>query len=458
MVKCNVTRRLFMKRRILAIVLLVSLVLPGLGHAQGSIRVLDQGVETAFRDYITFNISLESDASITEARLLYRVAGQIATARGDAEIEPGTRVDASFTIEQERDYLPPGTELEYWWKVADEAGNELETDRQPLLYMDERHDWQKLSTDRLTLYWYTGGRALGEALFDQANQTLDQIEAEAGVKVKLPVKIFIYGSKDDLRDAIAVGSQEWTGGQAFTEQGVVVIGVPPTDLDYGLVATPHELTHLVIHQATDNPYADIPRWLDEGLAVYMSGELDADWRGWRDVVADSARQGTLMTLQTLSSTFPADSAQAVQAYAQSGAVVEFIIKHYGQDAMARLLEIFSEGALYDEALQQALGVDTWGLDNAWRESIGAPSVEVPAAQPETSPATQQPETSPATAEPAPAPTQAAPAVVATPAAPEEPPSPPSGGGQALPCLGSSLVGVVVLGLFILLRPRGSSVG
>jgi hypothetical protein len=440
-----------MKRWILAIVVLVSLALPGLGHAQGSIRVLDQSVETAFRDYITFNISVESDAPITEARLLYRVAGQIATARGDAEIEPGTRVDASFTIEQERDYLPPGTELEYWWRVADEAGNELQTDRQPLLFMDERHDWQKLSTDRLTLYWYVGGRALGEALFDQANQTLDQIEAEAGVQVQVPVKIFIYGSFNDLREAIAVGSQEWTGGQAFTEQGVVVIGVSPADLDYGLIATPHELTHLVIHQATDNPYGDIPRWLDEGLAVYMSGELDAGWRGYRDVVAGSAKQGRLMTLQTLSSTFPADSGQAGQAYAQSGAVVEFIIKHYGQDAMARLLEIFSEGALYDEALQQALGVDTWGLDNAWRESIGAPSVEVPAAQPETSPATQQPQTSPATAEPAPA-------AAATPAAPEEPPSPPSGGGQALPCLGSSLVGIAVLGLFILLRPRGSSVG
>jgi hypothetical protein len=215
---------------------------------------------------------------------------------------------------------------------------------------------------------------------------------------------------------------------------------------------------LVIHQATDNPYSDIPRWLDEGLAVYMSGELDAAWRGYREVVAGSAKQGTLMTLQTLSSTFPADPNQAGQAYAQSGAVVEFIIKHYGQDAMARLLEIFSEGALYDEALQQALGVDTWDLDNAWRESMGAPPVEVPAAQPETSPATQQPQTSPATPAPAPAPTRAAPAVAATPAAPEEPPSPPSGGGQALPCLGSSLVGVVVLGLFILSRPRGSSVG
>jgi hypothetical protein len=438
-----------MRRWILAVVLISSLTLPIPVAAQGPIQVLDQGVQTAFRDHITFNASLESDSKITEVRLLYRVAGQLATARGDADFEPGTHVEASFTIDQKRDYLPPGTELEYWWMITNEAGDSLKTEPQHLLYMDERHDWQMLSSERLTLYWYKGDRAFGEALFDQANKTLDQIENEAGVKVEVPVKIFIYGSFTDLHDAIAVGSQEWTGGQAFTDQGVVVIGVAPDDLDYGLIATPHELTHLVIHQATDNPFGDIPRWLDEGLAVYMSGELDAPWRGYRDMVASSARQDNLMTLQTLSSSFPADPEQAGLAYAESGIVVEFIIKHYGQKAMAHLLEIFSQGALYDDALQQALGVDTWGLDNAWRQSIGAPPIEIPA------PAAA---TSSTAGEPASAPTEAPVAAEVTPPATPEASSSPARGGQSLPCLGSSLTGVAVLASFVLFRARGSRVG
>ncbi len=273
------------------------------------------------------------------------------------------------------------------------------------------------------------------------------------MKVEFPVKIFIYGSFSDLRDAIAVGAQEWTGGQAFTDQGVVVIGVSPSDLTYGLAATPHELTHLVIHQATDNPYGDIPRWLDEGLAVYMSGELDAGWRGYRAQVADSAKSDRLMTLQTLSSSFPADSELAGQAYAQSGAVVEFVIQNYGEDAMAELLDIFSEGALYDDALEQALGVDTWALDNAWRESIDAPPLEIPGATSgETTSATQDPV--PATEEPAPAEAPAAEPVVTPPASEE--PSPSARRGLAIPCLGSSLTGLTVLGLFVLFRARGNT--
>jgi hypothetical protein len=371
---------MIIRRWILLGLLVLSLALPAVAAAQGAIRVTDQKVDTVFRDHITFNITVDGDSKITAARLFYNVAGQIATARGDAKFDPATHVEASFTVDQTKNYMPPGTELQYWWQITDETGQSLKTDKQSLEYMDDRHPWQKLSNDRLTLYWYNGGQDFGQTLFDRANRTLDQIETDTGVKVKMPIKIFIYGSYNDLHDAIAVGSQEWTGGEAFTDQGVVVIGVSPDNLDYGLIATPHELTHLVIHQATKNPFGDIPTWLDEGLAVYFSGELDATGMGYDDrgLVAAAAKAGQLMSLQTLSSSFPADPNQTTLAYAESGVVVEFIVKHYGKDAMFKLLNVFSQGSTYDDALQQALNVDTRGLDNTWRQSMGAPPLQAPA--------------------------------------------------------------------------------
>jgi hypothetical protein len=430
---------MIVRRWILLGLLIMSLALPGVAAAQGTIRVTSQKVDTVFRDHITFNISVDGDNNITAARLFYNVAGQIATTRGDAKFDPAKHVDASFTIDQTKDYMPPGTELQYWWQITDETGQSLKTDKQTLVYMDDRHPWQKLSNDRLTLYWYDGGPSLGQALFDQANKTLDQIEADTGVKVKMPIKIFIYGSYSDLHDAIAVGSQEWTGGQAFTDQGVVVIGVSPDNLDYGLIATPHELTHLIIHQATKNPFGDIPTWLDEGLAVYFSGELDVKGMGYNDrgLVDAAARDGQLMTLQTLSSSFPADPNQTALAYAESGVVVEFIIKHYGKDGMAKLLDIFSQGSTYDDALKQALGVDMHGLDNAWRQSLGAPPLPNSAAQ-AAPPGDVQ--ATPAAAAPAPATAPTA--------------APAAAGRSPLPCVGGSLPGVALLLLFGLLRTRG----
>lgn len=460
-----------MIRVVLLSVVVLSLMLPAPLLAQDAIRVVDQSVEAHFRDHITFRITVESDQPIEEARLFYRVTGLPATARGDAEITPATRIETSFKIDQTRDYLPPGSEVTYWWRFTNSAGDTLKTEPQAYRYVDDRHDWQTLSNERLMLYWYRGGQDFGDALFSQANRTLDLIESEAGVRVEQPVQIFIYGSHRDLMDAIGVGAQDWTGGQAFTKHGVVVINVSPNDLEFGLVATPHELTHIVIDHATDNPYGDLPRWLDEGLAVYMSGELDVAFRGYREMVAAYARQNQLMTLQTLSSSFPADSQQANQAYAQSGLVVEYIIQHYGQDAMAKLLRIFAEGSTYDDALQQALGADTWGLDNAWRESIGAAPIERPAAA--TTPTVGAPADTP-TAPAGPTPTTSGASATDTVIAPTAGPtatdigptptgsqtgdSPPSsrGGGLRLPCLSASLVGVAVIALFATtMRARGA---
>ncbi len=433
-----------MKRLIFLVVLvLASVVWIPSAEAQEAVRVLDQSVESVFRDHVTFRIKLESDSVIKEVRLLYRVTGLPATSRGDAQFEPGKTVEATFTIDQRRDYLPPGSEISYWWRVTTEAGDTLKTEPQTYLYMDDRHEWQMLSNERLALYWYRGDQDFGQALFQQANRTLDQIEDEAGVRVEKPVKIFIYGSHRDLMDAVEVGAHEWTGGQAFTEHGVVVINVSPNDLDFGLIAVPHELTHIVIHRATDNPYSDIPRWLDEGLSVYMSGELDSPFRGYRELVRLYARQNRLMTLQTLSSSFPADPEQANQAYAQSGLVVEFIIQHYGKETMAKLLNIFSQGSLYDDALREALGVDMWELDNAWRESIGAPPLKRPGA------GEQAPETEQAII--------TAPTLSLTPPLTEEampsggtPPPSETAGKTNIPCLSIGLVGVIVTALFVML--------
>ncbi len=369
-----------MRKIWLVAALLVLMVVPV--WAQSPITVDAQNITSEFRNNITATISAHGQTDITEVEFFYRVRGQPATTRNDADFSPGTQIDASFAIDQTSIYFPPGTVLEYWWKLTDANGETLKTDKQTYEYIDNRHDFKVLSNDRVSVYWYRGDDKFGQALFDQANVALDRLENTIGVKVENQVKIFIYGSHQDLLDAIAVGAQEWTGGQAFTDFGVVVIGVSPSNLDWGLKATTHELTHLVIHQATDNPYGDLPRWLDEGLAVYNEDPDTLDVQ-FRHSFESAVKSNSLMTLQTLSSSFPADPEAANLAYGESGAVVKFIIDTYGGDAMKKLLDIFSEGELYDKALKEALGTDTHGLDNAWRASLGLPPLpDFAPAQPE----------------------------------------------------------------------------
>ncbi|NIP26916.1 MAG: hypothetical protein GWO38_24645, partial [Phycisphaerae bacterium] len=295
--------------------------------------------------------------------------GGIATSRNVADFEPGQIVKANFSINQNLIYLPPGTEIEYWWRLTDAEGNVLKTEPEIYLYLDNRYNFKTLSNDRLSLYWYNGNRSFGKVLFEQAVKALDRLETDVGVFIDRPIKIFIYGTHADLLNALSIGAREWTGGVAFTDQGVVVIGIEPDNLDWGLRAMTHEMTHLVIHQATDNPYGDLPTWLNEGLAVYNEDPDNLNPR-YQEILTEAIATDSLFTLRSLSSSFPADHEEASLAYGQSGAIVHFLIDAYEPEAMAKLLEIFSEGAVYDKALIEALGVDTWDLDNAFRASLG----------------------------------------------------------------------------------------
>src|SRR5688572_1600829 len=154
--------------------------------AQEAIKMTNQEWQSEFRDHVTFTIEAESSADIVEADLFYRVVGQLATSRNAAEFMPGKTVNAEFKIDQTdpSNYLPPGTELEYWWKLVDAEGNELKTERETLLYLDEDHEWQTLENERLSIYWYEGDEDFGQSLFDRANKALDTLQTDIGIELE----------------------------------------------------------------------------------------------------------------------------------------------------------------------------------------------------------------------------------------------------------------------------------
>jgi hypothetical protein len=416
-----------------AVATLLLLALSSPAMAQQGISVSNESRDVTFRDKVVFTISAEGPAEINEVTLFYQIVGQPVTGSGRAEFQPGEKVKASWEWNLRRDYMPPGTEVEYWWRIKDAAGGQFKTEKQTFVYLDDRYNWQELSTDKISLYWYKGDKNFGQELFKRAVETLDLLSESAGIEVKSKVKVFIYGSHEDLLGAIEEGAHEWTGGQAFTEFGIVVIGIEPGNLAWGKRATVHELTHLVVHQATKNPYGDLPRWLDEGLAMRSEGELEPVFQM---VFKDAIRTNKLMSVQSISSNFPADPDQATLAYAESYSLVDFIQNKLGRDKMAKLIDIFAGGSTYDDALKEALGMDTNGLEDAWRAHIGAKprpgaAAQVATATPISSPAEKTPISRPTTARPPTA-------------------TPP---GQSTPCGCGLLPGVALFIFFVAFRPR-----
>ena len=120
------------------------------------------------------------------------------------------------------------------------------------------------------------------------------LEADLGIDLQEEVEFYIYGSPEDMRDAVLY-IQDWAGGVAFSEYNTILMGVPPAiAADWGRDTVRHELTHLVLGQYGRSCVGgNRPSWLEEGLAMYAEGEPSEEMKEDLD---DAVRNNQLYPL------------------------------------------------------------------------------------------------------------------------------------------------------------------
>jgi hypothetical protein len=349
---------------------------PSLVGAETGITVISTDVDVDFPSQAVFTIETESNFDIVDARLCYQVDRMNyaeVVSEGWADFAPANRIEASWVWDMANASLPPGADVTYWWMIEDGDGNRVETSPETMHFDDDRFTWRSLTRGAgeggsITLYWYSGGDSFAQQLMDTCEEGLASLVQDIGTYPEKPIKIYVYQSTSDLRGAM-VFSQEWTGGVAFIDFGIIAISISASQLEWGKGALLHELTHLVVHQATFSPYGQLPLWLDEGLATNSEGELDSDLRA---SLNRAISEGTLISVRTLCSPFSAYTDKARLSYAESYSLVEYLLDNYGQDKMLDLLTTLKQGSTYDDALTEVYGFDIEGLDAGWRATLTSP--------------------------------------------------------------------------------------
>ena len=127
---------------VLAIGLLLAVVSPISTQSQTELAILESSARAEFPTQLSFSLSAESAANITDIRLHYRVKrDSFARVTSEVHIEftPDTSVTVSWSWDMKKTgSLPSGTLVEYWWSVADAGGNKLSTTSETIRFDDDR--------------------------------------------------------------------------------------------------------------------------------------------------------------------------------------------------------------------------------------------------------------------------------------------------------------------------------
>ncbi|MBT4126011.1 MAG: hypothetical protein HOJ22_00270 [Chloroflexi bacterium] len=347
-------------------------------HAQSgeTIIVNSSSVESQFPEGMTFTLDVESDLRIEDVRVTFEIGDRGTTQYAYLELDQTTRPLVNgelFHRTNSRDrYIPPGTSIKYWFEITADNGESLITEPEHFRFDDARYEWEEVTLGPVTILYHGPVRTRAERLAEAAIESLEIMGPVTGADTETPIVMTLYNNNAEMIEAVvarslATSRELITEGQAFDSESVVLVLAGRSDIG---TAT-HEMTHILVARAANSSGA-VPLWLNEGLAEFGNLDQTVSYERFLEWAEGTDR---LIPLKGLRS-FPGDPNLTLVAYGQGRSAVKYMIDEYGEGKMAELLATLGTGIGIDGALEVVYGFGIDGLENLWRESIGAePYVE-----------------------------------------------------------------------------------
>jgi hypothetical protein len=128
----------------------------------------------------------------------------------------------------------------------------------------------------------------------------------------------------------------------------------------------HELVHQLLNHLGG---ARLPRWFEEGLCVTYAGIPFLDMGSSLEL---SAAAGALPRFRETAAMFRGGASDAAKAYAIGHRAVGFMIAHYGEASMRRILASVARGVPFDDAFQASIGIPLDEFEERWRRAVTPP--------------------------------------------------------------------------------------
>jgi hypothetical protein len=132
----------------------------------------------------------------------------------------------------------------------------------------------------------------------------------------------------------------------------------------------HELCHLLLNGHIRRK--NLPRWLDEGIAQWVSGGIaEIIMNQKRSILHEAALSGKHIRIRALTENFPPEKKALFLAYEESRSLVEYIIGHFGIDGILAILKHLKDGKDIDEAIFETLSISFDELERRWHQHLKA---------------------------------------------------------------------------------------
>lgn len=230
-------------------------------------------------------------------------------------------------------------------------------------------DFSTVDAGWLEVEYHPSLAASVRALVDSASGIRQELEQMLGAPVLSHVLVRVGRTPGEMErlGPLGVPLPSYASGVALSEAGLVLLSASPRfpgeEFNLGEVFR-HELAHVALHDAVGR--SRVPRWFNEGFAVYASGE--AEMLRARSLLTATV-SGNLIPLAELERSFPADPDRASVAYAQGADIVRYLSSRGQEARFSALFERLRSGQTFEASLADAYATNTYALEGDWKKDV-----------------------------------------------------------------------------------------
>ena len=335
--------------------------------------------EVDFAESIVFHVCWHNVPEVLEATLVIEsdVFQQPIERSVDAHpnAKEGDLINLNYPLDLGATLIPAFVTLKYTWTLHFLTEPPRVQESQTIHYIDDAVLWTKTSSDDGTLHVHTapGDGEVAQIALDIAQASRLEISNLLPMTSATfdPIDLYLYPDVETFQSTLRLTGLDWVAGKASPEIGAMMVPISnrasmAEDLGQRI---PHELSHLLLYRAAGDHYASIPAWLDEGLATQFEQPVNSNYA---ESIANVNNSTQLIPFKEMCVNLPASPPEmALRGYAQSHALVEYMLQTYGHEAIDAILTAAKAGEQCEDTLVNAIGLEKSGdqLAEEWLSSL-----------------------------------------------------------------------------------------
>ena len=231
-------------------------------------------------------------------------------------------------------------------------------------------DWRASQTEHFEIRYGAGLADDLDRVEAAAERAYRRVSERLADDLPFRVPLILFATREDFeRQDLAPGAN-LTGSASFSEPAGNRIAVLVEEWGDDLVARiSHELTHIFAFEAVPRSYllADVPLWVDEGLADYGAGT----WSGIDEgVLRGLVASGDIPAMSTVDGRGGFENPRVV--YALGHAAFDFVEAEWGREAVTAFIRSFgTAGERAAGPYEDVLGLTPAGFDAAFADYLRA---------------------------------------------------------------------------------------